>query len=234
MSVYRIADLNIDIKCRYPYTDFVCREYLAESGAEADFAVSASEADMIKDKAVLPNASKPYLEFLSIYRHIANTLLDYNGFILHACVVEKGGVSYAFSAKSGTGKTTHSRLWLECFPDARIINGDKPLIREFDGKFYVYGTPWCGKEMYQVNTRSPIKSICFIERAFDNSIVKIPKNEAVSRIMPQLLMPKNADGADKLLRIIDKFIESVPAYLLRCNMDSSAALTAYNGMNGDA
>ena len=233
MSVYRMADLNIQIDNKYKYTDIVCRDYKAPDGAKADFVARASESDREKDIITLPNASEGYLEALSIYRSIANQLLDFDGFILHASVVEKDGVAYAFSAKSGTGKTTHSKLWTERYPDSRIINGDKPLIRRLDGTFYVYGTPWCGKESYQVNTRAPLRALCFIERAENNEICGISSKEAVNRILPQLLMPKDASGAVKLLGIIDEFLSVTPVYLLKCNMKTEAAEVAYNGMAKD-
>lgn len=108
-----------------------------------------------------------------------------------------------FAAKSGTGKTTHCKLWLDTFPDARIINGDKPLVRISDEKVFIYGTPWCGKENYNINSKAPLKAVCFLERAEQNSIDRISKSEAVARIMPQLLIPKNSEYINKLLDLVE-------------------------------
>ena len=72
-------------------------------------------------------------------------LLQYDGMLLHASCVEKDGKAYLFSAKSGTGKSTHTHLWLRAFPDSRIINDDKPAVRRMDGTFYACGTPFSGK-----------------------------------------------------------------------------------------
>lgn len=230
MSIYRIADLNIDIDHKYKYTPWICRDYIAEDQSFSDMSVCADSSEYEKDKKVVPTATDGYLESLSLYRAISNKLLDFNGFILHASVIEKDGNAFAFCAKSGTGKTTHSSLWLRKYPDARIINGDKPLLRIFDDNIFVYGTPWCGKENYNVNTRSPLKAICFIERSESNSIVRISKTEAVSRIFSQLLIPKNPEDTNKLLDLLSKVIDKVSVYLLKCNMDLEAAEVAYNGM----
>ena len=232
MPIYRIADLNIRINNVHSYTDKACRKYLAENQDSGfDFEVSATHDDYEMDKGNHEDYSEGYLEYISIYRQIARKILEFDGLILHASVVEMDGKAYAFSAPSGTGKSTHTRLWLEAFDGkARIINGDKPLIRYIDGVLYAYGTPWCGKEMYNVNTRAELKSICFLERASENSIVEIDKNEAVKRIFIQLLLPENNQQTEMFFKMIDILLDKVKFYKLGCNMDVEAAKIAYEGM----
>ena len=141
MPIYTIADLNIDIQYSHKYIDNLCKNYLAENqNIPVDFAVKPIKEDVEKDRAVLDERiyPTPYLESLSVYRQIARKILEYNGIIFHASVIEMEGKAYAFTAPSGTGKSTHCRLWLQAFPDkARIINGDKPLIRYIDDELYV-------------------------------------------------------------------------------------------------
>lgn len=231
MSVYRIADLNIKINNKHKHLEYICRNYIADDQNYFDFEAYPNANDYDNDRAVVPNVTDGYLEALSVYRCIAGKLLDYNGFVLHASVIEKDGKAFAFSAKSGTGKTTHSRLWLKAFEDARIINGDKPLVRYYEDGFYAYGTPWCGKENYNINTKGKLCAICFIERSENNSITAISKDEAVKRIFSQLLVPKTADYINKLLDLVEKFVEAVPAYVLKCNISEEAAHVAYNEMS---
>lgn len=230
MSVYRIADLNIKIENNHKYTSALCKNYLVED-KQYQMIVVPDANDLENDSKLLPGRNEGYIESLSICRSISNQLLDFDGFILHASVLEKDGFAYAFSAKSGTGKTTHSRLWTKRYADARIINGDKPLIRFFDDKPYIYGTPWCGKENFNINTKAPLKALCFIERADTNSIDAISKKDAVSRIFNQLLIPENPERLNKLLDLVERLIESVPTYLLKCNMELSAAEIAYETMS---
>ena len=231
MSVYRIADLNIKIENKHKHLEYICQNYLAENQNEFDFEAFPDESDYEKDRALIPGATDGYLEALSVYRCIAGKLIDFDGFVLHASVIEKDGCAYAFSAKSGTGKTTHSRLWLKAFPDARIINGDKPLVRFNDGNFFAYGTPWCGKENYNINAKGKLKAICFIERGETNEISGISKAEAVKRIYSQLLIPKSTEYIGKLFDLVEKFIDSVPAYVLKCNISEEAAIVAHEAMS---
>ena len=232
MPIYRIADLNIKINHKYAYTHKLCYNYLHENqDADFDFEVSANPEDYEKDKAFLEGYSDAYLESVSIYREIAKRILDHDGIIMHASVVEMDGKAYAFTAKSGTGKSTHTCLWTRVFEGkARIINGDKPLIRLIDGKLFIYGTPWCGKEGININTKSELDSICFINRAKENSIEKLDKNVALTKIFTQLLMPENQEQADKFFNMVDCIFENVKFYNLFCNMEPEAAIVAYEGM----
>lgn len=234
MALYRMADLNIDIQNEHDYTTRLCRAYRVHEEGKADLTAHADPSEYEIDRKTLPAATEGYLEALSIYRSIAHQLLEYDGFILHASVIERDGRAYAFCAKSGTGKTTHCRLWLDSFPDARIINGDKPLLRFVDGGLYIYGTPWCGKEFYHVNTRAPLAGLCFIERAPDNSIVRLSKTEAVTRLFPQLLMPKQEQAVTRLLELAGRMIDTIPAFVLKCNMEKEAALVSYEALSKNA
>ena len=234
MPIYTIADLNIDIQYSHKYIDNLCKNYLAENqNIPVDFAVKPIKEDVEKDRAVLDERiyPTPYLESLSVYRQIARKILEYNGIIFHASVIEMEGKAYAFTAPSGTGKSTHCRLWLEAFPEkARIINGDKPLIRYIDDELYVYGTPWCGKENYNVNTKAPLYAICFLERGEKNSIRQMDKNEALRKIFTQLLLPETESQSECFFNMLTLICDRVKFYLLQCNMDLDAAITAYDGM----
>lgn len=234
MAIYTIADLNIDIQYSHKYLDYLCRNYLAQDQSiKADFAVAPIKEDVEKDRQVLDEEHypTPYLESLSVYRQIARKILDYEGIIFHASVIEMDGKAYAFTAPSGTGKSTHCRLWLEAFPDkARIINGDKPLIRYIDGKLYVYGTPWCGKENYNINTKAPLEAICFLSRSDVNVIKPMDKNDALRRIFTQLLLPETKAQSDNFFKMLSLICDNVKFYALGCNMDIEAAKVAYEGM----
>ena len=234
MAIYRIADLNIQINHKYRYLSFLCKDYLCkDQSVTPDICISPIEEDVKKDREILDEKiyTDGYIESLSVYRQIARKILKFNGLILHASVIEMNGKAYAFTAPSGTGKSTHCRLWLEAYPDkARIINGDKPLIRYIDGELYIYGTPWCGKENYNVNTRAPLSAVCFLQRGENNEIQEIDKNEALRRIFTQLLLPETQAQSEMFFNMVEILTEKVKFYSLKCNMDISAATTAYEGM----
>lgn len=232
MSIYRIADFNIAINNKLKYTSIACSDYLAEDqSVTADFAVCANRDDYESDKKACPGFSDGYLEFVSIYRQIARNILKSGATVLHACVVEKDGKGYAFAAPSGTGKSTHSALWLRAFPDsAHIVNGDKPVVRNIDGKLYAYGTPWCGKEGLNINTRVELVGICFLERAKENKIEPLSSDMALKKIFLQLLPPDNQISAGQFFDILEFIMQKVKFYTLHCNMELDAAYTAYEGM----
>ena len=142
------------------------------------------------------------------------------------------GEGVAFAAHSGTGKTTHMRLWQELLGDRfKVINGDKPIIRFFEDEpdtAYGYGTPWCGKERLGCNERTKLKHICFIERATENSCVELEPNQVIDEIFNQVYMPENPMAAMATMQLINRFLSSCKIWRIYCNMDISAASTAYN------
>ena len=234
MFYIRIAELNICIDNKYDYVERLCRGYITERVETPDMTVSVSEEDITKEMSVAEaEVTRGYCEGVCIYRVICRQLpLSFNAYLFHSAVIEYEGRGYAFSAKSGTGKSTHIALWRKRFgADVHIVNGDKPIMRFVDGKLYAYGTPWCGKEGWQNNTSVELKSLCFIERAEQNRIRKIGADEAVMLMFHQILTPDDMETVDALFPLLDKTLREIPCYLLGCNISEEAAEVAYNGMN---
>lgn len=234
--IYRIADFNIEIACIYSGTAKMLEPYLYNQDAAADFSVFATDAEIAEMDAEFKklygdtkhNAS--YIERLVIHKKISDEVLSRDAFMMHGALVEYEGTGYMFTAQSGTGKTTHVCLWKKVFGDGvHIVNGDKPILRLIDGELYAYGTPWCGKEGYNINTRVKLSKLCFVSRADDNSIVKISEIEAISRLMSQVEIVESRDLAAQLA-MLDVLVSKCDMYLLKCNMDDEAATVAYNGM----
>lgn len=227
----RIAELNIEIHEKHAFLPRFCKDYLAEF-ENADIVVEATEQEIEQEQRNAEGEVSPgYAESICVYRRIAYALLPFDGFVFHACVLECDGVGYAFAARSGTGKSTHARLWLEVFGDrARIINGDKPIFRKTGGVWHAYGTPWCGKERFGCNDRTPLRALCFIERAAQNSIRPIGGQDMIPRLFVQVLIPNEKEQAEKTLELLDDMIVNTPCYLLSCNKDREAATVAWQGM----
>jgi hypothetical protein len=229
----RVAELNIEVQNKYPYAEKFCREFFAEFD-QADITVSVTDKELEEERAQDPyHSTDGYLECICIYRKIALELSRFNGMVFHASVVACDGEAYAFAAHSGTGKSTHTALWLSVFGErATIVNGDKPIFRLIDGKWHAFGTPWRGKEGLGGNGSAPLKSICFLERGKENVIAPLGDAEAVSRLFSQVLLPKDPVLAEQQLALLDALITSTPTYLLRCNMLPEAAIVAHRGMTG--
>lgn len=161
-------------------------------------------------------------------------LLDHGGVMLHSSAVVLDGVAYLFSADSGTGKSTHTQLWLEHFGDrAFIINDDKPVLRKVDGDWYVFGTPWSGKSDLNVNTKAKVGAIIFLERSKKNYVCDISIGEAIPKFIKQTIRKIHEDKMEKLLKIMGHLLTEVPLYKFGCNISDDAVVTIYNRIMAD-
>ena len=176
-----------------------------------------------------------YLEFLSLYRKLCDYALNYaDGILFHSSAIMVDGNAYLFTAPSGTGKSTHTRLWRELLKDRAImVNDDKPMVRCIDGEFFVYGTPWNGKHRIDNNVKAKVKAICKISQAKENSIVKATTGEMLVTILNQTIRPENEKDMDKLLLLIEKMLNSVELYSLECNVSIDSAKLSYKTMSGE-
>jgi len=228
----RIAQLNIRVQNRYPFAEKFCREFFAECEVP-DITVFVTDEEIETERKLdIYNSTDGYLESICIYRKIALELPKFDAMVFHASVVAMDGKAYAFAAQSGTGKSTHTDLWLRVFGErAKIVNGDKPIFRRIGGKWHVFGTPWRGKEGLGGNVSAPLKSICFLERAKENEIAPLDDAAAVSRLFSQVLMPNDPEMAEKQLELLDGLITATPTYLLRCNMLPEAAVVSHGAMS---
>lgn len=229
-----VAGLAIGIDNKYTHIEKIAEEYLTEKPSQFTVCVTDREieAERIASSRELSEElrargavfSAGYLESVAVYRKIAERLPLYDAVVFHGSAVALDGRAYIFTARSGVGKTTHTRLWSERF-GARfsIINGDKPILRFIDGVPYICGTPWRGKEGYGKREMRPLLAIGFLERASENSAEPMPKEEAVMRLITQLYLPKDKDTAPLAMGVADRLISSVGLVRVMCNMESEAA-----------
>ncbi len=226
MFTIELAGVRIRIDNRYPYLEHLCKKYLAE-GTDAAFCVSATEEEILEESR---NGDFPLdcCEGICVYRKICEGLIPYRIFLMHSSVVEADGFAYAFTAPSGVGKSTHTKLWMKNVPGCRIINGDKPLYRwEENGTFTVFGTPWNGKENWGENCSASLAGILFLERGETNAIRPASEPEAIARLMPQLYLRGDREAVDRQLSMVNALIRSVPFWVLTCNISDDAARLAY-------
>lgn len=236
-----LAGQVIGVSALYEQTRTFCKNYLTDAPASFEVAVTPADiayerqrsarADELEGAAVREHAD-PYLETLAVYRKLAQLLVQDDILLMHGAVVAVDGQAYLFTAKSGTGKTTHTWLWMRQFGDrAVMVNGDKPLLHITSEGVTVYGTPWDGKEHLSTNTSCPLKALCILTRSETNHIERISKKEALPMLCQQSYRPCSPIGAQKTLALVDRLGSSVPLYRLGCNMEPEAALVAYHGMN---
>lgn len=241
-DTYRFANTRIQITSLYPHVHELCSDYC--TGGQADFAVETGQADIdferqrsAREDEVegLPCRSftDAYLETLAVYRKIAERMPFCGTVLFHGSCVAVDGAGYLFIAKSGTGKSTHTRLWREQLGErAVMVNDDKPLVHLIDAGAVIYGTPWDGKHRLSHNTSAALKGVCILERAEENSIRPVTAGEAYPMLLQQVYRPMDTAAMDKTLMLIDRLAASVRLWRLGCNMSIEAAKLAYDAMKG--
>ena len=231
--IYNIADVRVDMEPKYPRTLKQSEAYLASGEKDADMKIRLSDEFLQKRMEENPHLTLEACEYIWLGSEFYNYLPEFGGFLLHSSAVVHNGKAYLFSAPCGTGKSTHTQLWLKAFDDAYILNDDKPAIRYTKDGFFVYGTPFSGKTDLNVNKKVPLGGICALERGKENYIETMNADEALYRILNQTVRPYDERKMEILLKVLDKLIETMPVYKLHCNMDIDAAQVAYDGMKGD-
>jgi len=232
MPRFKIADIVFSVDCVYDYTKWLCRDYEYDGNEQDAFRLKVEQADILNEKKKLADFPDFFVESVFVYRKLCEYALNNaNGLIFHCSAVMVDDGAYLFTAPSGTGKSTHTRLWREMLGDkAGMINDDKPIIRLIDGEFYVYGTPWMGKHNLGANVRAKLKAICKIRQEKENVIEKITPQQMLVMILNQTLRPEKLENMDKLLGLIEKMLSKTKLYSLGCNISREAAELSYNAM----
>lgn len=225
-----IAQKVIRINSMHSYIKEYCKDFLTEK--TPDFAITITQSDIDNEKSKIASSSESYLEILAVYRKISEIMPYFNTVLFHGSVIAVDGEGYMFTAKSGVGKSTHTRLWREYFGDrAFMVNDDKPMIMAENGKIFAFGTPWNGKHKLSKNCKIPLKAICYLNRDNTNHIEEISDKEIYPILLQQSYRPDDTKAYVKSLKIIDEILTSCKFYKLGCNISTEAVEVAYNGMN---
>ena len=241
--IIKLAERIIEIKNIHTYVEEYCKDYIVSNDLTPDLSVSISKEDIdferdksrkesIAEGKPVIDYSDDYLETLAVYRKIAELIPFFDTILFHGSVISMDGKGYLFTAKSGVGKSTHTKFWRELYSDRVVmINDDKPLIYVSTDEIKAYGTPWDGKHRLSKNTSVPLTGICVLHRSKDNRIKKVTGNEVYPMFVQQTYRPSQKESMLKTFNILDRIFEKVPVYDLYCNMDPDAARVAYEGMN---
>ena len=176
-----------------------------------------------------PHFTPRDLEYMYTGFSFNNRLSTLGGGILHSSSLAYKGQGVAFSANSGTGKSTHVGLWKERFGDlVEIINDDKPAIIFEDGKPILCGTPWSGKTALNTNKQVPLRAIVIVERGETNSIRRLDTVESMYHLANQIARPYfDAALGLKILDFTERLLACVPVYCLTCNISQEAVDTVF-------
>lgn len=234
---YLLADVPVSMTLHYPYTLNLCKDYEVDSPEFIpQIEVEADEAKMEKERSKCGGLYRDsYLESLAVYRELCEKMLSYDTFLFHGSAVAVDGEAYLFGAPSGTGKSTHVRLWVERFGErAVVINDDKPLIQVREEAIFVCGTPWSGKHSLNSNQKAPLKAVCILERGTENDIEALSPLDAYPSLFKQTYRPEDRPKMIKTLALLKQFAERIPMYRLHCDISQEAVSVSWGKMSGSA
>ena len=164
---------------------------------------------------------------------MAEFLFAYDTLLLHGSAIAVDGQGYLLAARSGTGKSTHTRLWRQVLGDRAImINDDKPFLRVTPQGVMICGAPWSGKHGLDTNITVPLRGICLLERCSENRIRKADPREVADLLEKQGCPPLDPDKLPKYQALIRACVQQTPVWHLACNKLPQAAVTAYEAMSG--
>ncbi len=242
MTEFRVelAGVPFGIRCTYKENRAFLSEYLTEK--EPLFTIEPTEADRVRAQEEFDSLDKadgrepyprtnPHLENIAIHRLLAERLTEYDVLLMHGSALSMDGEAYIFTASSGTGKSTHARLWRETFGDrVFMINDDKPLLKIREDGVWACGSPWDGKHDLSCNASVPLRAIVSLERGERNSIEPMRKSDAFPVLIRQAFASRDPAIMLRITTLEKRLLERVGFYRLRCNMEPDAARIAYEGM----
>ena len=235
----KIAESVAAVTSLFDSTPHYLRAYLTEDAP--DFSVTVTEPDLRFEQAELDREAleegfrrreftDPFLERAAIQRAFAEFLFDRDTILLHGSTVAVDGKAYLFMAKSGTGKSTHTRFWMELFGNrAVMINDDKPFLRLTEQGAIAFGSPWSGKHGLDTNISAPLTGICILERGTENKIW--PISDAMSMVQKQSYCPMDTEKQTQFSAMTRRLTETVPLWRMTCTKDPQAAQVAFNAMS---
>lgn len=205
----------------------------ANGGAVPRPGIFIANADFTNITAsVAPDSPDCGLVLTSMLRiAFAQAILRRDGISIHASAVAADGKAWLFLGKSGTGKSTHARLWLRNIPGSRLLNDDNPAVRLVDGKAVAFGTPWSGKTPCYRNESAPVGGIVRLAQSDADIFTEKDEVAAFVALLPSCsVVHSDAALQSRLCDTLARLIELVPVGELKCLPDNESAIICYNNL----
>ncbi|MBO5867514.1 MAG: hypothetical protein J6Q54_01240 [Oscillospiraceae bacterium] len=198
----------------------------------APFAVTR----LLEDGNITIHILPEYLSYFSgtggIFNRIGleTLLLQHNALLLHASLIQYKGKALAFSGPSGVGKSTQAAIWQE-YLGAEILNGDRAVLRQSDGVWRAYGSPYAGTSGIYKNADAPLEAIIILRQAPENRLMPLPAGEAFRLLYPELSIRHwQRSFVEQATDLCLQLLGQTPVYLLECRPEESAALLVKKGL----
>lgn len=229
---YKIAELVVEFEPKYNMLKSRAEKYKVDDNEKTVYRYHITKEQVELEKKEDKRNTDETAEYMLIGNAFYKSLLKYNGCLLHSSAVVVDNEAYLFSAPCGTGKSTHTGLWMKYLKDKNpyILNDDKPAIRIMEDGIYAYGTPFSGKYDISENKKVRLKGICFLEQSKINHIRKLEPNEIVHLFFQETFRNLEEDYLLKFFDILDIIIKEIPIYKLYCDMSEEAVQLSYKTM----
>ena len=237
----KIAGHTAKVTSLFESTPQYFRSYLTTDPPA--FSITVTREDLVFEQAdLLAEARRdgfkprvftdPFLERAAIQRAFAEYLFRYSILLFHGSAIAVDGEGYLFTAHSGTGKSTHTRLWREVFGSrAVMVNDDKPFLELRADGVWLHGSPWSGKHGLDTNLCVPLKAVCILERGTENTIRPATVEESLPMLQKQSYAPLAKNAHTAFLTLTEMLSQQVPLWKLHCNKDAQAASVAWEAMH---
>lgn len=236
-----IAGQTAVVNALFDSTPAYFRNYLSEKSP--DFSITVTpESLLFEQQDALEEArregfrprffSDPFLERAAIQRQFAEQLFSRDVLLFHGSAIAVDGKGYLFTAKSGTGKSTHTRFWRELLGSrAVMVNDDKPFLTIRPEGVWVSGSPWSGKHGLDCNITVPLQGICLLQRGTENAILPVQVSDALPRLLHESYCPLDGSKREAFEALVFRLASAVPLWRMTCTREPEAAVVAFEAMS---
>ena len=229
----KFAEYYVKCNPKFPYTADMIEKFRCGEDVDPSKIITIGENVTLEDcenyHKKYPNVPVDEAEHIYLADELFKKILPYKSIMIHSSAVKYKGKCYLFSAPSGTGKSTHTRIWEKLYGnDVKIINDDKPIIRLMGDQLIAYGSPFAGGTHKFCDDSAPLFAIVFITRAKENFIRKLNSKEALPLLFQETVRKVSKERMNLVLDMIDIIIKKVDLYELCCNMEDNSARIAHD------
>lgn len=209
LDVYRCSG---DYMLRFPSNHHLALCMLSFDGKEAVFYYDGSTQQEAVDEL--------FYGFRAAFFYLAAL---HGKYALHSASNYYQEKAWLYSASSGTGKTTHVKLWEKLYA-VPVLNGDLNLLGMENDEVFVYGIPWCGTSGVYTTKKYPLGGIILLKRGTENRVCKLPQDERQLYTAQRMISPAWTEKqVDDSLLFAEKLSDRIPIRQLYCTQEPSAS-----------
>lgn len=242
MKIYKIADQLINYQFIYPETAafFANFEVSAEEAPERKIlsvCTTLKQMEQSAERRGVPDAAHtPRSEYEALAASTSAAILPHGAFLFHSVGFTYRGKAIVVTGPSGIGKTTQYAQWKRSYgDDVKVISGDMPaIVFRDDGSIYVMPSPWNGKEHLRSEHQAPLGGIIVLDKAMDNSIVRMEPKDAILPLYSQMCRYRyEKEQLQMALEIEDRLLRKIPIWELSSRGDLESARLCHDAIEGE-